>query len=305
MQTIKGSYSDFEIYNEIVKNWHLDFNLLGKDDFSAEIHMIYNDQFSLVHEKLIGNIEQNGKTQDGFVVFSIPVKNNSFYWFDTKVRNELFLFPKKNTFKVISNGTFEVYVISISEALFFDTMQQMGMTKNNKLFNGQPHNLYLSNNFSSRLINLLYYFLNTNRNLTKKNNALINTIVQSLIKYIDQIELQKDQSKIKKKDRAIINAVEIINTQIETLYSIKQLCILTGISERSLLYGFKEKYNTTPSNYVKSVRLNKVKRELYNVKRNRISSIAGKYNFWHMGQFAKDFKNKFGILPSEAINKTS
>jgi len=30
--------------------------------------------------------------------------------------------------------------------------------------------------------------------------------------------------------------------------------------------------------------------------------IANQYGFWHMGQFAKDYNNLFGELPSETIN---
>jgi len=42
-----------------------------------------------------------------------------------------------------------------------------------------------------------------------------------------------------------------------------------------------------------------VKKELFLNEELKISTIAGKYNFWHMGQFAKDFKRQFGVLPSE------
>jgi AraC-like DNA-binding protein len=35
-----------------------------------------------------------------------------------------------------------------------------------------------------------------------------------------------------------------------------------------------------------------------------VSSIAAQYGFWHMGQFAADFKERFGVLPSELQKNT-
>jgi len=31
--------------------------------------------------------------------------------------------------------------------------------------------------------------------------------------------------------------------------------------------------------------------------------MANRHGFWHMGQFAKDYKNLFGELPSQTLSK--
>jgi AraC family transcriptional regulator, ethanolamine operon transcriptional activator len=74
---------------------------------------------------------------------------------------------------------------------------------------------------------------------------------------------------------------------------------MVGVSERALLYGFKAKFRVSPSEYIKAYRLNVVKHEIYPMPNKPIFEIASKYHFWHMGQFAKDFKQQFGVLPSE------
>ena len=303
MQTIKGHFTDIDIYNETVKNWNLNFKLLSKSDFSANLHMIYDDNFLVAREKLFGKIEQKGNTQEGLIVFGIPVNNSSFYWFDKKVDcDDLLIFPAENNFEVISYSNFEVYIVSINKRNFFNTMKKAGIKKNMKIFNGRPQELVLNKAFSSRFINLLDYYLNTNLNNPKKNSALIDSITLSLVEYFDNAELKNISSQLNKKDIAVKKAVGLINKQVNNLYSIPQLCALVGVSERALLYGFKEKYQVSPSGYIKAFRLNKVKQEIYNSKTKTISEIAGKHHFWHMGQFAKDFKKQFGILPSEVIS---
>ena len=300
MQVQEGFFTDVDEYNEFVKNWDLTFNLLSKSDFSAQLKMILNNKFSLVWEKLNGKIEQKGKTQPDFIVFGFGVNDTSFYWFDEKVgTNDLIIFPKENNFEVVSYDNHEVYVISIHKELFFNSLKKVGISRSNILFNGKSHMLFLSKSFSSRFTKLLDYFLNSNLNNKKKNEALIETVVSTLIEYLFKTDKNVQKAEKNKKVYAVKKAVKIINNQVDDLYSIKQLCAMVGVSEGTLLNAFKEKYKVTPSEYIKAFRLNKVKHEIYNNKGKPIFEIAGKYNFWHMGQFAKDFKKQFGILPSE------
>lgn len=304
METLKGHFTDIDIYNEAVKNWDLNFKLLSKSDFTAELHMVFDFNFSVLREKLTGKIEQYGKTQEGLIVFGIPVKKSSFYWFDKEIESDtLVIFPKENDFEVVSYSHFDVYVISINEKKLFDSMKKMGFEKNENVFNGKAQELFLTKDFYSRFINLLDYYLNTNLKNPKKNEALINSIIQSLVEYLNIANQKKIPLQKSKKQIAVKKAVKLINNNVNQLFSIPQICAIVGVSERTLLSSFKEKYKVSPSDYIKAFRLNKVKQEIYNTKTKTISEIAGKYHFWHMGQFAKDFKKQFGILPSQVEQK--
>ena len=37
----------------------------------------------------------------------------------------------------------------------------------------------------------------------------------------------------------------------------------------------------------------------------RITDVANNWDFWHMGQFAADYRKLFGELPSETLARTS
>jgi AraC family ethanolamine operon transcriptional activator len=51
--------------------------------------------------------------------------------------------------------------------------------------------------------------------------------------------------------------------------------------------------------------LNGVHRDLRkaNLDGKRISDVANDWGFWHMGQFAADYKKLFGELPSEILGE--
>ena len=304
MEIIEGFFTDADHYNEIVKNWDLHFKLLGKTDFSAQLKMISNERFSLARQKLTGAIEQKGKTQEDFIVFGFATNNTSFYWFDKKAdSNNLIIFPKGNYFEVVSSEDYDVFVISIYKDYFFKALGDIEVNTQISLYDGKSKMLFLSKSFSNRFSKLLNFFLNSDLKNDKKNDTMIKTIVATLIEYLNEINHSYKNDKINKKDIALKKAVTIISNHIEDLYPIKQLCVMVGVSERTLLYAFKEKYKVSTSEYIKAHRLNKVKQEIYNTKGTSISEIAGKYHFWHMGQFAKDFKKQFGALPSEIERK--
>ena len=86
--------------------------------------------------------------------------------------------------------------------------------------------------------------------------------------------------------------------------SVQELSQAAGVSDRSLRRLFHERYNISPKSYLNRVRLNGVRSELKQSTSNdfHIADVANKYGFWHMGQFAADYRNVFAELPSETCN---
>ena len=40
-------------------------------------------------------------------------------------------------------------------------------------------------------------------------------------------------------------------------------------------------------------------------RRTRVADVAAQWGFWHMGQFAADYRRRFGELPSETLRRES
>ena len=81
---------------------------------------------------------------------------------------------------------------------------------------------------------------------------------------------------------------------------ILELCGVLHVSRRTLQYCFEYAYDTTPQNYLRALRLNGVRRELSARERGSttIHQVASSWGFWHMSQFAQDYRTLFGVLPS-------
>ena len=72
------------------------------------------------------------------------------------------------------------------------------------------------------------------------------------------------------------------------------------MSWRTLDYAFRDQFDLTPKQYLQTVRLQQVRRDLLKTPANTtIVEIAANRGFWHMGQFARDYRRTFDELPSE------
>ena len=78
------------------------------------------------------------------------------------------------------------------------------------------------------------------------------------------------------------------------------------MSERTLRYGFQDLLSVSPKKYILYQKLHQVRRNLIKEEGacKPIADIANYYGFWHLGQFAADYRKLFGELPSKTRTNT-
>ncbi|QYO68380.1 helix-turn-helix domain-containing protein [Leptolyngbya sp. 7M] len=108
-----------------------------------------------------------------------------------------------------------------------------------------------------------------------------------------------DRSQLMKRAEAMIME------NLDRPLSVHDLCLELHISERTLRYYFQDYFGMSPIAYLKTHRLNAVHRQLKSstAAQTTVTNIAIQWGFWHMGQFAKDYKSMFGESPSETLRK--
>jgi AraC-like DNA-binding protein len=105
------------------------------------------------------------------------------------------------------------------------------------------------------------------------------------------------------RESAMKRALKIIEEMIDEPPTVQDLCRIAGASERLLRYAFLERFGISPKAYLLAIRLNGVRRELRGAdpSSTKIIDVANRWGFWHMGQFAADYRRLFGELPSETL----
>ena len=77
------------------------------------------------------------------------------------------------------------------------------------------------------------------------------------------------------------------------------------MSERTLEYAFKEVMALTPVAYLTRLRLHRVRKALLAATpgSTTVSAQALTWGFWHFGEFSRAYRECFGELPSETLQR--
>lgn len=103
--------------------------------------------------------------------------------------------------------------------------------------------------------------------------------------------------------KAIVEVVKRhLDTHPDTPVTMDALCQLTHASRRTLQYSFTSILGISPLQFLRLTRLNRVRRALLAAEPPQtVTEIATYWGFYHLGQFARDYKRLFGEAPSQAL----
>src|SRR5262245_20351431 len=114
------------------------------------------------------------------------------------------------------------------------------------------------------------------------------------------------RSNVSRKHReAVTKVLAAISKQTDERFNLADLRRIAGVSERTLNDAFHEQLNLSPARFMKQYRLQGAHQELLRSAGTKVQvrEVANKWGFWHMGQFAKDYRATFGELPSETLRR--
>jgi AraC family ethanolamine operon transcriptional activator len=106
---------------------------------------------------------------------------------------------------------------------------------------------------------------------------------------------------------SLSRALEMIHHGDLENISARELCAQAQCSQRTLEKSFFKRFGVTPKKYIKCLRLASVHQGLRTFSTQDCTSIielAGINGFWHMGQFAADYRRIYGELPSETLSRS-
>ncbi len=259
--------------------------------FKAEQNLIDKVEFSMVQTK----------NKEGVISHGSPVKEQTLFGFNYCQGTDLFL-PENSNIKIIR----------INPNLFHSLAKQMG------------YDCFTTNFFAQNAIHfepayfqtLKIYYQQISWILENNPSLCVAPPFQSLIEedfyplLIDTLgkSLRQKRQKIKmyRRYHLVKKAEEIAQSYLDKPLTLKQLCNDLETSSSALCYGFQEIFEMSPMAYVKVQRLNGVRRALKNAnpETTMVMSIAQKWGFWSAGHFSRDYKQMFGELPSQTLQRS-
>lgn len=87
--------------------------------------------------------------------------------------------------------------------------------------------------------------------------------------------------------------------------TLTELCLATGVTERTLHACCQEFYGMSPVRYLRLRRMNLAQRALSRAMpgARSVTEIAARYGFWEFGRFAQRYRSLFGETPSQTLRR--
>jgi AraC-like DNA-binding protein len=102
--------------------------------------------------------------------------------------------------------------------------------------------------------------------------------------------------------RLVRRAVQFIKDHSSGALTASQVAEGIGVSVRGLQAGFREWRQVTPTAYLRSVRLRRVREALVQADASTtVSGVALDHGFLHLGRFSQHYKNTFGECPATTL----
>lgn len=100
--------------------------------------------------------------------------------------------------------------------------------------------------------------------------------------------------------RHVKKVEDYIENHADEALSPGSLAAMAGVSVRTLYTGFKDFRQTSPMEYLRTIRLQRARQDLLKQDPNiSITDIAIRWGFTHMGRFSQEYARLFGERPSE------
>ncbi|MQA11751.1 MAG: helix-turn-helix domain-containing protein [Pseudonocardiaceae bacterium] len=106
--------------------------------------------------------------------------------------------------------------------------------------------------------------------------------------------------------RVVRRVVELIDSEPQTAFTVADLAMFAGVSERSLHAAFRRQLGASPMSYVRRRRLAQAHDELLRLDPTagvKVTDVALRYGFSHAGRFAAAYRARFGESPSVTLRR--
>jgi AraC family ethanolamine operon transcriptional activator len=309
-QLLNQQFSDFSEFADSVRAWDLDFKQLTSGRSACELQQFGSQNCLVTRFFLEQGFEQRGGAPKNRITFGIIDDSaESLMTPHGEVSQQsILLFSAEQGFEFVSRPRFCGCTLSVAESYLENVANITGVDVSSVLIGHYPH---ISRCNTPDLESLRRNLRAIGRKMAVLDKANLTSevceafefdLIHQLLLVLTDSEQEKQGVLTHRKKKLLQRAVDFIESNPETPITIRSLAEESGGSIRALEYAFRDYYGVTPKTYLTNRQLVQARRELQQAApTERISTIASRAGFWHMGQFSRDYRKLFGELPSETL----
>jgi len=306
-----GEYDDIDILADTVAGWGLDWRQLDHGPLTARVQQVETPSTVLARFSFNRKFHQRGTTPPGMRTLAIlGDRSPDVEWRGHKgTSDHIVIFSTGGDFDFVSHPGFHGDTVSVAEERLQSVAESLGVTDlpgilpcGQGFLRADQRRLGALRRRLTALHSTAYGIVPSGHRAGSDVEFELITSLVDAVATSDGTALGSTEPALR--SRALRLALDYIEARADEPPTIEDLCTASGVSLRTLEYAFRDRFGVTPKQYLQTVRLRKVRRDLHRFGRHApISEIAASWGFWHMGQFAADYRRRFGELPSETLRR--
>lgn len=296
-------FQNFESFAEGLDGWDLDFTQLSAGSAPYALLQAASENLVVSRFSLGAAFEQRGSATPGMHTFAIidrtvaPVSVGGM----SLASDGIAIFPLTDEFAAVNQCAYRGYTLSFSEALIQRSLDVLD-TDLGDLYKTSRHGTIKApiaalDSIRSQLDQWARGTQNSGVVGELCEFSLCTELLQTLL---GGAQTDARPPRHNRRQLIIERAKAYIEVNLTSPIPVPVLASACSTSVRSLEYAFRDTLGTTPKRYILSRKLHATRQALQAKPDNEpVSSIAHRYGFSHLGQFAADYKKRFGELPSQ------
>jgi AraC-like DNA-binding protein len=292
-------------------DWDNDWRQLETGRPQNRINVIAGQHTVIQQVHLSHSIHQQGKAPSQLMTFGFPASNSLMSCDGREIPcPAMFDFNGANGYDAISRREFFGVTVSFSKVNFSRIAEQLKLPTTQLIGNNLPHLPTVENYPLGEFRQYLYRLCDGLSNAKAPNGfhfataELDEELPVRLLMALAESRLESHDLPLKVREKGLRLAVDFIEANCQDNPSIPDICAATGLSWRSLDRAFKECLGIGPKRYLLNLRLTQARRQLKIAPPNaKVVDIANDWGFWHMGDFAREYKKMFCESPAESLTR--
>ena len=302
---------DIDQHAQAQPGWSLHYEQLSSGHFRGRIHQVCLEGLTLLREDTHLALRQRGRLDDSVYGFAMALQDRQDLFFNgQRVPGYAVMCGKGSDVDLTTPPDFSLIALVVDSQLLNPLWERM---YHKPLAHWLEKQLVLpiGETKAQSLRDLQLTVLDRASALANRPNdaqAMRQLRDEILMEWIEALPSRVDTSdlpSLERRKKMVDMACELMLSHTDEPLSILQICSRVGTSRRKLNYSFQDVLGTTPIKYLRSLRLNGVRRDLRQAAAGTtVQDVASHWGFWHLSQFSQDYKKLFGELPSATLRRS-
>ncbi len=305
------SFADFDEFGEAIAGWDMHWRQLEPGRADAELIQVTHGSALLTHVRLGRRVFQSGGTPQGVRTFGIMRAGGDPIVAMGREMNDASILPFPDDYEAFSGAGFEAHTVAIAEESLLLAAETTELQEPLARALRQDTAVAASGRALRALRSHLDGLVFGPRSATLPatyEDEMSQELAVLLVRALSSVEGDGERGAGQQppnREQIARRARRFMQEREDDPPTIAEVSRRLGVSRRTLEYAFQEQVGVAPKQYLQALRLQGVRRALtHAAPATRVSDVAARFGFWHLGQLAADYRRWFGERPSQTLARS-